>query len=129
MKVLYMEKVENELLALKYAYAFMTSTYLYKKECSFMNLNPTQFDGIHVCPRDSVSVFYEESNLPSWDSFKTTSEHTSMFSCIGAIDELDKYRLNCSLINGSIIFICYGDYEKLAKKAIESIIRNHNRLN
>jgi hypothetical protein len=108
----------------------MSSTHLFKKECSFVNPNPTQIDPVYIFPRDSVSIFYDESSLPPWDNFleTTSTERALNFSCVGAIDELDNYRLNCSFISGSITFVCYGDYEKLAKEAMESIIKKHSRL-
>jgi len=46
------------------------------KECSFMNLKPTQFDKDYIAPRDMYSASYNEK-VPSWEIFKNEPTHLS----------------------------------------------------
>lgn len=110
--------------SLKFAYAFMLCKKLYLKECSFINPNPKQHDSKHIYPRDIFSASYSESNLPTWEEFRSNPAHLSSpsFDCVGCLDKSDQERLSCVAMETKVLFYCYGDYEAKAQIALSEIM-------
>jgi len=123
-------EVKDKCDYLKYAYAFMLCKKLYIKECSFINPNPKQFDSEYVYPSDVFSAVYSENNLPPWEEFRSNLIHCSSpsFNCVGSLDQTDKERIMCALIESTVVFCCYGNYEAKAKKIINEILTIHKTL-
>ncbi|MEX3625425.1 hypothetical protein [Viridibacillus arvi] len=122
-------KTKNIEDSLKYAYAFMQSKKLNKKECSFPNPKPTQFSKEHLFASDMYAATYEDK-VPSWDEFKSNPIHLSAFacSCIACVDTQDKKRVGLMLLKDDLVFTCYGNYENEAKEAYQDIISIHTSL-
>jgi len=128
MKIL-LEMKTNQEESLKYAYAFMKSNLLKIKECSFPNPHPTHFKKGHLFPADAYAAAYDEKNLPTWEIFKTNPLHLiDAFSCIGSVDPQDTKRVNCTSMFGLTKFVCYGNYEKEAKLAVDEILTIYETL-
>lgn len=130
MKSLAAVKVRDSSEALRYVYAFMTNNQLSLKECSFTNPNPSKYDSEYVFPRDMYTASYSEKDLPTWESFKTNPVHLSspMFNCLGNIDRQDRKRVLCMYMEGTVLFNCYGNYEKEATAIVDQVISASKEL-
>jgi hypothetical protein len=122
-RILSTKKVKRQQDALKYAYAFMMSGLINRKECAFFNPNPQQYTKEYIFPRDMYSVTYRDKDLPLWEDFKKNPNHDNAFSCIACIDLADIKRITCSGLKNDILFACYGNYESEAKKVFKDIIK------
>lgn len=130
MRVLSSFEVRNQGDSLKYAYAFMLCKKLYIKECSFLNPNPKQTDFKHIYSRDIFSASYSESNLPTWEDFRSNPLHLSSpsFDCVGCLDKSDQERMTCISFESKVLFCCYGNYEAKARKMISEILAIQKNL-
>lgn len=129
LKVLETITAESKEDALKYAYAFMVNKTLNMKECSFINADSTQSSKAYLFPRDIFSITYTD-NAPDWALFKNDPTHLSSagFSCVGCLDTKDKMRVNLSLLNNTLTYVCYGNYENTAKEAFAELVSFHTNL-
>lgn len=130
MKTIAMFSVKDKTEALKYAYAFMKNNELNIKECSFINPNPTKFTSTFIMPQDMCLEIYNETNLPSLNSFLTKKNHliSPGFGCVASIDKNDKKRMTLSMLENQIIVTCFEDSEKDAIKIFDRIKESCNSL-
>ena len=123
-------EVKDKSDSFKYAYTFMLCKKLHMKECSFLNPNPKQIDSEHIYPRDTFSAAYSENDLLPWEEFRSSPMHFSSpsFNCIGSLAKSDTKRLMCALVESTVLFCCYGNYEAEAQKIINEILTIHKTL-
>lgn len=100
----------------------MTCREMNMKECSFEQKRKQKFFEFFASAEGDAAVLYNEKNLPSWNGFKNGPiTDAADFLCISCVDDADKERLSCFLIDNRVVFSSYGDYIDKARIVIEQI--------